>query len=213
MQAEPHQKLMYQINVGPLVPYTGPFDIIATSTVAAYAINEKTQIKSPTVKGTFVKIPQHFSVQYITNYNNQYTGGGAHALVDGLHGGTDFRTGMWQGWWGENMVLLVDLGKSTVIDTVGGEFLQDIRSWIWMPGSVQVEVSADGKNFTLLTTIQNTVPGDNYDSKEIKTFLQQVPPTEARYVKFKAVNAGPVPDWHPGKGGKSWVFCDEIWVK
>lgn len=213
LQAEPQQTLMCRVNNGPFIAYTGPIDIIGTSTVYAYAINTKTQAKSPTVKGTFVKIPQHFTVQYLTQYNNQYTGGGNNALVDGLHGGSDFRTGMWQGWWGEDMLLLVDLGKTTTIDTVGGEFLQDIRSWIWMPGSVQIEVSADGKNFTLLTTIQNTVPGDNYDSKEIKTFLQQVPPTEARYVKFKAVNAGPVPDWHPGKGGKSWVFCDEIWVK
>lgn len=133
--------------------------------------------------------------------------------MDGLYGGTDFRTGMWQGWWGEDMVLMIDLGKKTTIDTVGGEFLQDIRSWIWMPASVQVEVSTDGKNFTPLTTIQNTVLGDNYDSKEIQKMIQTVTPTETRYVKFRAVNAGTVPDWHPGKGGKSWIFCDEIWVK
>ncbi len=213
IDGEDDQVFRYRINQGPFVDYTGPFDITQTSTIHALAFDQAKFVGSTVVKAKFVKIPQHFSVEYITQYNNQYTGGGDAALVDGLHGGVDFRTGMWQGWWGEDMLLQIDLGKNTYIDTVGAEFLQDIRSWIWMPAMLTVEGSTDGKNFTTLTIIRNSISGEEYDSKEIAQFLQNIPPTEVRFLRFRAHNPGPVPDWHPGKGGKSWIFCDEIWIK
>ena len=36
---------------------------------------------------------------------------------------------------------------------------------------------------------------------------------KARYVKVTARNAGPCPDWHPGKGGTTWIFADEILIE
>ncbi|MBK8342226.1 MAG: discoidin domain-containing protein [Bacteroidetes bacterium] len=81
-----------------------------------------------------------------------------------------------------------------------------------MPSVLEIYVSDDGKKFTLLTTIKNTVAADNYDSKEIQNMTTTFPATTARYIKFKAINYGTVPDWHPGKGGNSWIFCDEVWV-
>ena len=35
----------------------------------------------------------------------------------------------------------------------------------------------------------------------------------ARYIKIKAKNRGPVPDWHEAAGSKSWLFIDEIIVE
>lgn len=207
------QNVEYSINNGPLTKYAQPFEITATSTVSARAFNKNTNQSSPAVKGQFTKIPKAYVVQYKTMYNAQYTGGGNLALIDGLHGTVDFRTGQWQGWWGENMELVLDLGEATVIDTVGGEFLQDVRSWIWMPGSVVVSVSVDGKKFTEVTTLHHQIPANDYESKVTTLIEGTIPPTNARYVQFKAVNFGKVPDWHPGKGGNTWVFCDEIWAR
>jgi hypothetical protein len=36
---------------------------------------------------------------------------------------------------------------------------------------------------------------------------------EARFVRIKARNVGICPDWHPGAGGKAWLFVDEIVVE
>ena len=33
---------------------------------------------------------------------------------------------------------------------------------------------------------------------------------KARYVKIAAKNLGVCPAWHPGAGGKAWLFMDEI---
>ena len=153
------------------------------------------------------------AVSYETPYNNQYTGGGATALIDGLSGSLDFRTGQWQGWQGEDMSVVVDLGKSQTISYVGGEFLQDIRSWIWMPKGVEISISDNGKQYKQIAYIENTIPADDYNSKTIATLQTTFDPVMTKYVRIRAINAGPVPDWHPGKGGKSWVFCDEVWVR
>ncbi|MGQ1788237.1 hypothetical protein [Saccharicrinis sp. GN24d3] len=36
---------------------------------------------------------------------------------------------------------------------------------------------------------------------------------KARYIKIKAKSVGQCPDWHPGKGGKAWLFAEEIVIK
>jgi hypothetical protein len=32
-------------------------------------------------------------------------------------------------------------------------------------------------------------------------------------VKIIARNYGPIPNWHPGAGGKAWTFADEIIIE
>ena len=45
-------------------------------------------------------------------------------------------------------------------------------------------------------------------------FRQALPAgTRARYVKVRATNAGPLPGWHPGAGGKAWTVADELVVR
>jgi hypothetical protein len=36
---------------------------------------------------------------------------------------------------------------------------------------------------------------------------------KARYVKVKARNFGPIPEWHPGAGYPSFIFIDEITIQ
>ena len=207
------QELEYALNGGSWQPYLGPITVDEKTTVQARARNISSRLYSNVVTGHFVRVPKQFQITYITHYNSQYTGGGNLALIDGLHGSTDFRTGQWQGWWGEDMIIEIDLGEEKRISEAGGEFLQDVRSWIWMPRSLVISTSLDGKNFTPTGTIIQTVDATQYDSKEIQSMSAQFTPVSARYVQLQAVHFGVVPDWHPGKGGKSWVFCDEVWVR
>ena len=53
---------------------------------------------------------------YQTKYSAQYTAGGDDGLVDGIRGGSDFRTGGWQGFEGANLSMVIDLGKQQKID-------------------------------------------------------------------------------------------------
>jgi predicted alpha-1,2-mannosidase len=208
--------IIYTINGGPEKTYVisdKPLivNITISSVITAKYCNETMCSGVATAK--FTKRDNNYVLIYNTNYSTQYTAGGNTALIDGLRGGSDFRTGMWQGWWGENMEVVLDCGKVQTFTSAGAGFLQDVRSWVWVPKALEIYTSIDGKNYTLLTTINNNVSSTNYDSKEIQNLTTTFPETSARYIKFKAINFGTIPDWHPGKGNNSWVFCDEVWVK
>jgi predicted alpha-1,2-mannosidase len=173
----------------------------------------KAETCSGVVTGKFILRNNDYAIKYITAYDKQYAAGGSTSLIDGLHGGADFRTGMWQGWQGTDMEVVLDCGSNQTFTKVGAGFLQDVRSWIWMPKQLEIYTSTDGKTFSLLTTITNQVATTNYDSKEIQKLTATVNTTTARYIKFKAINFGTVPEWHPGKGGQTWIFCDELIIE
>jgi hypothetical protein len=37
-------------------------------------------------------------------------------------------------------------------------------------------------------------------------------PVEAQYMRVRASSFGPMPAWHPGAGGDSFIFIDELLV-
>ena len=67
---------------------------------------------------------------------------------------------MWQGYQSEDFVATVDLGRVQPLDRVGASFLQDMRSWIWMPTTLVVLASEDGHTFREVVRISNEVPDD-----------------------------------------------------
>jgi hexosaminidase len=143
----------------------------------------------------------------------KYPGTGAFTLADGLRGTTDFHDGLWQGWEGDDMEAVVDLQQTTTIREIEVSTLQVMRSWILLPRRVQIWISDDGTSWRPVADLTHDVPARREDA-----FLYPfrcTPPTNttARYVKVHATNAGPLPAWHPGAGGKAWVFVDEIAVR
>lgn len=141
----------------------------------------------------------------------KYQKGNVQLLTDGILGSTDFRYN-WLGWEGDNMEVTLDLGETKPVWTVTTQFLQETRSWIFMPLSVSVEISEDGKTFVPVGKMQNTI--DERDEKiTIQPFEIRFAPRLARYVRVFARNRAEPPNWHAGAGGKSWIFVDEIAIK
>lgn len=192
-------------------PYTGPFRIDNSAEFKAVAQNANGTFSSvSTVK--YKSLDQHRTVTYITQYDPQYTAGGPNALIDGLRGSTEFRTGAWQGWQGNDMEAIVDLGDVFTASEVSVGFLQDSKSWIVLPVQVTVEISVDGTHFKKIETISQTVDTENI-TPFIKDFSVSFGTTALRYIKITAKNYGVLPPSHLGAGGKAWLFCDEITVK
>ena len=134
------------------------------------------------------------------------------ALIDGIRGTKNWSGGGWQGYVGQDLIAIVDLGKAQKISKVGAGFLQDIGSWIWMPRVVSFELSLDGKEFGPATSIQNDIPDNKY-GVVMKDFTATVPVQNARYIRVRAATFGKIPAWHDGAGGDAWIFADEIWVQ
>ncbi len=166
---------------------------------------------SKNVRGAFYKIPKGRTIKLLTQYNNQYTAGGDNALIDQKMGSDNWRLGCWQGYFGNNVEAIIDLGEESNVSSLGGHFVQDEKSWIFMPLRVEYYVSDNGKDFTLLETIENTI--DVYKKGIITKVFQTTKPINSRYVKMVAVNRKTTPEKHISPGETSWVFIDEIIIK
>jgi hexosaminidase len=152
-------------------------------------------------------------VQFAARPDRRYPGTGPNTLTDGIAASADHADGLWQGWWGPDLVATIDFGSVTSIDTVQAGFLQNQRAWILLPASVDVQLSDDGETWRSLGVQGHDVPAER-DAALVRAFVFTAPAgTRARYVRVVAINAGPLPSWHPGAGRKPWIFADEIIVR
>lgn len=187
-------------------PMNTPFTITVSSTIHV----DWSEEFSP-VTAEFKKMDGSRTITLASKYANQYAAGGDRALVDGLRGGSDFRTGEWQGYEGQDVLATIDLGAVKKVTRAGLSVLQDQRSWIWLPAEVQFAFSANGRNWSTVTATHD-VPRDVPEAV-VRELMSPPITKKARYVKVIARNAGPCPDWHPGKGGATWIFADEVLIE
>jgi predicted alpha-1,2-mannosidase len=190
--------------------YEKPFCIYGTTEIKA--ITESSNKKSFLTESVLNKIPAGVSIEIYSTPNSQYTAGGPDALIDGIRGPKNWRLGNWQGFQPNDFSAMLTLNNPKEITKVGAGFLQDARSWIWMPVYVEFEVSLDGKNFTKVAKIDNTV-SDKDLKVQIVDFVQAINPVKVKYIKIFAKNYGKIPDWHEGAGDDAFIFIDEIFVE
>lgn len=190
--------------------YSSPFYISNSTTIHAMAKTSNGN-KSFVVTGSYFKVDANRSIVINANYDNQYAADGDKALIDGIRGNNNFKTGVWQGYQGQDVEAIVDLGAVKNISAISTGFLQDIKSWIWYPQDVKYSISNDGVNFKPLAQIAN-----QFDTKKEGAFITTFEAKKSvatRYVKMQAKNIGKCPEWHPGAGGDTWLFIDEITIK
>ena len=190
--------------------YAGPLTLTATTTINAVAT--KAGKSSRIVTAEFLKANRVGMITLHSPYSYQYTGGGDHALVDRLRGGPDFRLGAWQGYEGNDLEAVIDLGERKQIGTVSLGCLQDNNSWIFFPTEVEFALSENGREFHHASVLKNSVPPQETGAM-LKEFSKNYEGTTARFVLVRGKNIGTCPPWHKGAGGKAWLFVDEVSVE
>lgn len=189
--------------------YTEPFVIDQSSDVMVVAVKDGK--KSNIVEGNFKKIAAGRTIKIENRYNSQYEAGGDIALIDYQRGSNNFRVGTWQGYHGVDLVATVDLSEVQEINRLAGSFLQDQKSWIFMPKQVEFFVSNDGKNFKSIGVMDNTISQETEDPVLHEFSFDKK--LSARYIKMVAKKIDACPDWHVGAGEPGWIFCDEIVIE
>ena len=109
------------------------------------------------------------------------------------------------------MVTLI-LDGPTPVRQAGLGLLQDMRSWIFMPHEVFVDVSQDGETFTPAGSVGHNVP-DDVEGVFRRDLMVELDGTPIRALRWRASSYGLLPKWHPGAGGESFIFVDELLVK
>jgi putative alpha-1,2-mannosidase len=189
--------------------YTAPIPVSANVTIKAIAI--KNGKSSFVDEAYFSKIRDDIKITIVNKYLHDYADQGDETLINGLHGTTNWHVGNWQGWQGDDLVAILDMGQVKPINKISLGTLQDSRAWIVFPKYVQYWVSDDGVNYKLLSTVDTKV-----DIKDLAVQTQEFGAdlhTNARYIKVIAKQYGALPEWHENKGEQSYIFADEITVE
>ena len=152
------------------------------------------------------------TIAYKLKYHVRYTGGGEQGLIDGILGSDNSKDGTWQGFEGNDLELILDLGESQEIFRTEINFLQSTKAWIFMPEYLEVSFSSDGETWRVIQRVDNEV-SEKIEDVTINRLTADFPTEATRFIKIVAKNRGVCPDWHPGAGEKSWIFCDEVVVR
>ncbi|MEO8765666.1 MAG: GH92 family glycosyl hydrolase [Ginsengibacter sp.] len=193
---------------GSSIKYTAPLEISNSVVIKAIAADADGNVSKVTTAKYHYKV-NNYSVISSSKYEQHYQGGSANALVDEEEGTANWRKGNWQGYQGNDVDVVIDLGKLKTITNVTAGFLQDSRSWILMPKELTIETSVDGQNFEQVYQGENFLPIEDVKVQRVQV-TGNFNATQAHYVRLKATQYGRLPAWHEGAGGDSHIFIDEI---
>ncbi|MCR5076865.1 MAG: family 20 glycosylhydrolase [Prevotella sp.] len=138
------------------------------------------------------------SVTYLGRYAEKYRADGDGTLTDGRRGDWGYLEGRWQGFIDSTGVdVVVDMGKTTEIRDVEVDFMQQPEAVIYVPASLTLSVSEDGRNFHSLDSVVCTIqPEKGY---LVYPYRWQGS-IRGRYVRLKALP----------KEADAWLFTDEV---
>lgn len=207
----PRMQMEYKINQGGWHPYEKPFSLSESSVVSARgfkndkaygAFEQEVYITKSTAKAVDYAIPYH------ANYPAQ----GERNLTDGLIGSSEnFRDGYWQGLFGKDLEVVIDLGSVQDFHSVSTGFFQYNLSWIMLPTKVEYAISDDGVNFSPFFEAENEISPKK--GGKFRTTVDCESAQQGRYIRVKAENYGTLPEWHPAAGAQSWLFVDEVLIQ
>jgi predicted alpha-1,2-mannosidase len=175
-----------------------------------YARSDRPTGKGHISKASFTKKPNDWIAEItLGTPNSQYEAGGPSALVDGIYGDLDWRKGDWIGIQGQDVEIELSHKKGAMVQGLRLNLLKDIKSWIALPDTVEL-YKKSGSDYVLHERRVLNNLSLREDESALYSVDFQMAPTELNRLKLKLSNPGILPEWHPGKGGETFIFLDEI---
>ncbi|MCB9208895.1 MAG: arylsulfatase [Ignavibacteriales bacterium] len=148
----------------------------------------------------------------VMNFNGAviaYASKGLSSINDGIRGTENFQDGSWAGIEGEDLELIFELKEKHKINSITIGTLQNQSSWIFLPNSISVFYYDENDKINLADkkTFIPSAKNDEVLKKDIKLELKNISSNKLKII-IESIKI--CPDWHSGKGGKAWMFIDEI---
>jgi len=150
------------------------------------------------------------SVRLVQQPNPQYTGK-VKVLFDGKLGDKNFKSGKWLGFKETFFEGYAYFNQPVSVSKVTFSTLVDIGSYIMPPKELQVWGGNSTSDLVLLKTINPEQPSKAMFSG-VKGFECAFNTKQLRVLKLVGKSVQKLPDWHPGKGQKAWLFLDEVFI-
>jgi hexosaminidase len=146
------------------------------------------------------------SISFKNTPQTPYLPTDAYALSNGIIGTHRYNTGQWIGFRGEDLEVVVDLGKSQSVQEIGISVLKYHWQRMWEPTELSFWISEDGKAYEKVGSLTD------FPENAINTVSLKVPNKTARFVKVIGVNKGTIPAGEYGAGAKAWLIVDELFI-
>src|SRR5690606_24073541 len=121
---------------------------------------------------------------------------------------TNYRTGRWIGFQGDDLVAVIDMQQPTEISSIKINNAVVTGDWIFDSSEIIVESSDDKNSFNTVVS-EKITDEKNEHWAEISTHNNSFEPVTARYYKI-TVKPSVMPELHPGRGRSAFIFIDEI---
>lgn len=171
------------------------------------------------IKGKPVSKEVHFhkaigkKISYQQEPDKKFPAGGPTALIDGLTGSNNFADGFWQGFFGYDCVVTIDLENPQKISTVSSGVLQSSTHWILYPSDITVSASNDSLVWKTLGKVTNDVAPSVVGQITKVYSITNTDETPYRYLRVALKNPKISSKIHKIPEGTYWLFADEIMVE
>jgi alpha-mannosidase len=133
-------------------------------------------------------------------------------LIDLIKAISDARDPSWQGFEKNDLEVVLDLGEKKDVYELALSCFENNNGRVFLPASVAVEVSVDGKKFENLVEKEFPLP-EKPQGPAVRTLYFGLKGREARFVRVRALNVGTIPSGFRYAGQNAWMFFDEIYVR
>ena len=191
--------------------YSGPISLDKNATLRARAFAEGWLGSAEKIAVFFRSKIQPDSYKLAFEPSKSYKGSGALTLFDLEKGDEDFGTGKWLGFQDTPFEIQMDFKAPQNIQNIAFSTLAAEGSHIFPPSKVEVWVKTQSSDWKLVDTQKPEQPKGNRD-RMLQMYETEINQNGIVAIKAKLTPVNPLPKWHPGAGGKGWVFIDEILI-
>lgn len=149
------------------------------------------------------------SVWFESDPNPRYTGNGPGTVIDLLAGEKVHEDKNYLAYRENEGIIGFAFDQPIELQKIILSGLTKTPSYIFPPAKVEVEFW-DGNNWVKSTTEAPEMLHEQVDYEKYYISVQSNQPVFTDKLRLSFSPVARLPDWHPGKGDKGWVFVDEV---
>jgi uncharacterized membrane protein len=151
------------------------------------------------------------SIALVQPVDSDYRKYSAKILIDRIKGDYGFRSGKWLGSSRQPLECLLLFHSPVRADSITISSLVDIGSSIMPPLTIEVWGGNNPHSLRLLTRVTPQQPAA-MQRAALAAYDLSFKPVNLKCIKLVMIPVPKLPDWHPFKGTRGFVFADEIFI-
>jgi len=145
--------------------------------------------------------------------SQKYAAQGAQSITDGfISSNIAYNNKEWLGFHGDDLNTVIKLEQSQRIHSITMRFLENVKSWIFLPQSIKIMSSKNGVHYQEIASSNSPFEYD-YENAAIQEIKMEFEAVDTKFIKIHVENYGTLPAWHMGAGEQAWLFIDEIIIE